>query len=301
MNKKNKKKISDYKSSTTVLFVFLNPDVFLTAVSFLKTVFVDFFITQFARKFGFTKTPIAKVDNELDQKIPFTPSKVGTYIDFVPFWIRPLSMLIKRLGYKNAKPYVIDFLKKITLAYSSAAKVYKICMSTTDRPRYHKLFYFRVIHFFDPHYFCVPSLHICVISLVWTFYRDAFSKIKEISEEDKKNYLDEIYNRAIEIAEAVLYIKQHSVNCIPAALYMMTVLIRPNFTAEDGIQFLCDMFVKTNIPIESQRELKDYMYYIFERFLLVGISDDNWLSPIKAWLKEYCINSNQTQIAKKII
>lgn len=294
------KRICNYKSGTTVLFVLLHPDVFLKVVSFIKTVLIDFFISQFARKFGFTNTPVAKVDNELDSKIPFNPDKVGIYLDFTPFWIRPLSMIIKRLGYKKAKPYVVDYLNKIKLAYNSAGKVYKICMSTTDRPKYHKKFYFRVIHFFDPHYLCVPSLHICVVSLVWTFYRQAFSEITEISQEEKDLYLNELYDNAIKIAETVLYIKQHSVNCIPAALYMMTFLMRPYFTAEDGIQFLKDMFKKSSLSQETQKELKDYMYFILERFILVGTTDDNWIEPIKAWLKEYCINTNQAFIAKKI-
>ena len=124
--------------------------------------------------------------------------------------------------------------------------------------------------------------------------------MEEFTEEEKSVYLNEIYTGAIKIAETVLYIKQHSVNCIPAALYMMTFLMKPYFTAEDGIQFLRDMFVNTDIPVQDQKELKDYMYFIYERFLLVGITDDNWIAPIKAWLKEYCITSNQAYLSKKI-
>lgn len=294
------KNIHDYRPGTLLFYAFTHFDVLLAVIHFIRVVFVDFFVSQFARKFGLTKTPIAKVDNELDDKIPFTPSKVGTYLDFTAFWMRPLSMLLKTVGSKRAKPIILAFLHKITLSYSSAGKVYRMCMSTTDRPHYHRRFYFRVIHIFDPHYLCVPSLHISVVSLVWSFYRELFKKLPEIPEDLKKSYLDELYEEAIEIAETVLYIKQHSVNCIPAALYMMTFIMKPYFKAEDGIQFLKDMFVNTDIPVETQKELKDYMYFIFERFLLVGITNDNWIEPIKAWLKEYCINSNQAYIAKKI-
>ncbi len=294
------KKIKKYKAGTTALYILLHPYILLTLVSFIKTVLIDFFISQFARKLGLTKTPIAKVDNELDNKIPFNPNKVGIYMDFTAFWIRPLSMIIKRLGYKKAKPYVIAYLNKIKLAYSSAGKVYKICMSTTDRPHYNKKFYFRVIHVFDPHYLCVPSLHICVVSLVWSFYRQAFKEIEEIPQKEKDMYLQEMYDDAIKIAETVLYIKQHSVNCIPAALYMMTFLMKPYFTVEDGINFLNDMFKSSSIPEKDLKEIRDYMYFILERLSLVGISDDNWISPIKAWMKEYCINANQAYIANKI-
>ena len=294
------KPIQSYSTTPVALFIFSNFSLALRGIFFITTVIRDFFINQFARKFGFIKTPVAKVDNELDDKIPFTPSKIGTYLDFTAFWLRPLTMLLFKLGPKKAKPYIDDFLKKITLAYKSAGRVYKMCMSTTARPRYYKMFYFRVIHFFDPHYLCVPSLHISVVSLVWSFYRKAFSEMEEFTEEEKSVYLKEIYSGAIKIAETVLYIKQHSVNCIPAALYMMTFLMKPYFTAEDGIQFLRDMFVNTDIPVQDQKELKDYMYFIYERFLLVGITDGNWIAPIKAWLKEYCIASGQAYIARKI-
>lgn len=213
-------------------------------------------------------------------------------------------MIIKKLGAKKALPIVVDFLNTIALTYKSASRVYKMCMTTTARPKYYKNFHFRLIHFWDPHYLCVPSLHIGVVSLVWSYYKNLFNSDKildsEISVTEKKDFLDELYDGAIEIAETVLYIKQHSVNCIPAALYMMTFLLKPYFTAEDGIHFLRDLFVKTDIPVSDQNELKDYMYFIFERFLLVGITDDNWISPIRAWLKEYCTNTNQAEIANQI-
>lgn len=294
------KPIRTYNHGLGLLFIFTNWDLGLRGIYFIKTVLVHFFLNQFARKFGFTQTPIAKVDNELDDKIPFTPKKIGTYLDFTAFWLRPLTMVLFRLGPKKAKPIIRDFVKKITLTYKSAARVYKVCMSTTKRPRYYKMFYFRMIHFFDPHYLCVPSLHISVVSLVWGFYRKLFAESTDFTEEEKKFYLEEIYDDAIKIAETVLYIKQHSVNCIPAALYMMSVLLHPYFTAEDGIQFLRDMFIKTDIPEHDQKELKDYMYFIYERFLLVGITGDNWILPIKTWLKEYCVNSGQVNVAKKI-
>lgn len=295
-----KKQIKDYSIIPTALFVFTDFDVFRSFLSYIKTVIKDFFLLQFARKFGFIRTPIAKVDNELDEKIPFAPEKIKKYLDFTSFWIKPLTMLIKVLGRKGAKKYLIDFFKKLDLCYYSAGKVYKICMTTTKRPRYYKNRFFRLIHFCDPHYLCVPSLHISIVSLVWSFYKKILPDIDDFTQDEKNQIIHELYDEAIEIAETVLYVKQHSVNCIPAALYMMTFLIRNDFTAEDGIQFIKDLFLKTAIPLEDQKELKDYMYFIFERFLLVGITDDNWISPIKSWLKEYCIESNQNNIAKKI-
>lgn len=297
---RKRKKIKKYRIFPAAFFIFTHFDTLMCAVRFLKTVVTDFFGIQFLRKFGLTKTPIVNVDNELDKKIPFVPEKIGVYFEFTSFWIRPLSMLIHRLGKKRAKPYIIEFLKKITEVYSSAGQIYKMCMTTTSRPRCYKKFYFSVIYFFDPHYLCVPSLHVSIVSLVWSFYRRLISQLDDFSEEEKKAYIDELYDGAIEITEAVLYIKQHSVNCIPAALYMMTFLMEPYFTPEDGIQFLKDLFAKTDIPVEVQKELKDYMYFIYERFLLVGISDYNWIAPVRSWLKEYALNTGHVLKEKKI-
>jgi hypothetical protein len=295
-----KKYIKDYSIFPTAFFVFTDFDVFKSFFKYIRTVIKDFFFLQFIRKMGLSKIPIAKVDNVLDDKIPFDPNKIKTYLDFTNFWIKPLTMLIKELGRKGSKKYVIEFFNHLQLCYFSAAKVYKICMTTTNRPKYYQNRGFRLIHFFDPHYLCVPSLHVSLISLVWSFYRRILPEITIFSEDIKNQILDELYKDAIKICEAVLYVKQHSVNCIPAALYMMTFLLPNDFSCEDGIQFLKDLFVNTEIPIEDQKELKDYMYFIFERFLLVGITDGNWIAPIKSWLKEYCINSNQEEIAKQI-
>lgn len=300
-NKKNEfKTISSYKPVTLVFFVLTDFSGFLTAVQLIVTILRDFFFIQINRKLGLKKTPIAKVDNELDKKIPFDPSKVNVYLGFIGFWINPLCMLIKRLGRKKAKPYVISFLRKITLAYKSAAQVYRICMTTTDRPHYHNTLYFRLIHFFDPHYLCVPSLHIAVVTLVWIFYREIFNEIDEFSQDEKNAYLEEIYRGTIQISETVLFIKQHSVNCIPAALYMINHLMPSHLDANDAIQILHDLFINTDVSEEDQKELKDYMYFMFERFLLTGTTDDNWILPIKDWLKEYCKAHNQSHIAEKI-
>ena len=71
---------------------------------FLYTVAKSYLGTQFLEKWGFYHIPIVKVDSPLDKKIPFTPSKVYIYMDFVYLFLRPLTMLIRRFGLKKAAP-----------------------------------------------------------------------------------------------------------------------------------------------------------------------------------------------------
>ena len=56
---------------------------------YLGTVLEDFFWLQFAVKWGFKKLPVVDVDHPLDDEVPFAPDKVGAYLDFVAYWIRP--------------------------------------------------------------------------------------------------------------------------------------------------------------------------------------------------------------------
>ena len=46
-----------------------------------------------------THRPVINVQTDLDNKIPFEPSKVNTYLGFIPFFVKPFDMMIKRLGY----------------------------------------------------------------------------------------------------------------------------------------------------------------------------------------------------------
>lgn len=64
------------------------------------------FLLQFSVKLGFRKIPITHVDHHLDDSVPFDPTKVHVYLDFVNFWIRPMSFMLKRFGVKKRYPTV---------------------------------------------------------------------------------------------------------------------------------------------------------------------------------------------------
>lgn len=275
------------RSVISVFFrAFLSPRTFKPAILYIWTVIIDFFLLQFAVKFGFKKISIINVDHPLDKKVPFTPDKVSVYLDFVAFWIRPLDYIGFRFGRKVQAQYTASFLHLVRKCYRDAAQVYRFRMTTTSRPAYYKGS-FRIIHMFDPHYLCVPSLHVIIVVLAYTFYRKAFAELGMPTEE--ANALNkEMFEGAVKITETVLYIKQHSVNCIPAALYAMTRITPQEVTPEEVVNFVNYLFTDNElVNAEDSFLIREYILDMYEQLFLHGCQDDNWITPLQRWLTMY--------------
>ena len=281
---KKLKSVSEFKTFPTWFLTLTNPFSLVELASYLRVVALDFFLIQFLRKFKFIKIPIVHVDSPLDKKIPFNTRRIADYLSFVNYWIRPLGLLIQTLGRKRALPYVIEFFSLLKKAYLSAAEIYRFRLSTTNRPHYKRRIYFAAIHLLDPHYLCVPSLHITVVCLTYSFMREVFSK-ENYSAEQIDLWNKELYAGAVNIAETVLYVKQHSLNCVSAALYMSTKIFPSLFSKEDATGFLDSMFVKSrDINEEDKRRLIDYMKSLFLDFCSEGQSSSDWKEPVKEFL-----------------
>lgn len=256
------------------------------ACGYLRTVIKDFFILQFSVKFGFKKIPILNVDHELDEAVPFTPEKVTTYLDFVAFWIRPLAYIGKRFGREAELEYTAKFLGLVDRCYRDAAQVYRFRMTTTRRPKYRKG-HFLTIHLFDPHYLCVPSLHVIIVVLAYTFYRNAFAELGiDGTEADALN--GELFDGAVKIAETVLYIKQHSVNCIGAALYAMTRITPEAVTPTEVVRFIDSLFADApSVGEENAQRIRTHIMDMYEQLFLEGCHDADWVTPLQRWLNAY--------------
>ena len=253
-------------------------------VFYLKTVITEFFLLQFKVKWGWKKIPVVQVSDPIDAGVPFLPEKSDIYLDFINFWIRSLNFVILRLGRKKSIPHLAGFLTAIGTAYHEAARVYKIRMSTTPRPPAGKNKNMRTIHRLDPHLLCVPSLHVGIVVLTHTFFTNVFRQ-EGLSQEEQNQYSTELWEGSVEIAETVLYVKQHSVNCIPAALYMMTHLLKDQFTIQDAINFIDCLFVDTShISAEQGKAIRNHIHYMFDRLLLEGCNEDDWTVPVLRWL-----------------
>ncbi len=261
---------------------------FFALIRYLWIVVKDFFLLQFTVKWGWRKIEIINVDHALDEKIPFEPSLAPVYMDFFNFWTRPLS-LITKISKKQAYTHFVDMLMLVGDIYKQASTFYKYKMTTTNRPtaEVYRDKIFDYIRRVDPHYLCVPSLHIAVVIVTYSFFKKVFKELG-YSDEDQKRYNDELYKGAIEIGETVLYVKQHSVNCIPAAVYMMTDAIPELFSIEDAIIFMDDLFAKqTNITEDDKKSINEHLHRLFEQLLLEGKYSEHWLEPLKRWLHKY--------------
>ncbi|MGI5091753.1 hypothetical protein [Treponema socranskii] len=259
---------------------------------FLRTVVRDFFWLQFSVKWRFKTIPVLDVSHPLDESIPFTPDKVKIYLNFTNFWIRPMTFLFRRLGVKKALPYCIEYLSLIETAYANAAKVYRFCMTTTKRPDYKTDAAFKMIHALDPHLLCVPSLHVAIVILASVYYAEVF-KNGDFTEEERKAYTEELKEGARRIIESVLYVKQHSVNCIPAAMYMMLYVLKDRFTISTGIDIIDSLFIDDETLSDcDKKKISAHIHFMFERLLLEGANENDWTVPVKRWLKSYARSKN---------
>jgi hypothetical protein len=293
---RGRKKDKGYRHGTplgefsTLVPLFLIPShrvSFKPGALFMGVMFKTFFYLQWAVKLGWKRVPVVHVDHPLDEKVPFKPGLAPVYLDFINFWLRALSMLLVRLGPGRGLPYCASFFTYLGRAYHEAALIYNFRLTTTRRPQ-SKRRLIRSIHRVDPHLLCVPSLHVIIVTLTWAFCRRALAAERaRIPQEDAERYLRELYAGAVEIVETVLYIKQHSVNCIPAALYLLRSYAPELFSADDAAALIDALFAESrDVPQADKERIRAYIHFQFECLLLEGALEDDWTAPVKRRLLE---------------
>ncbi|QQO10930.1 hypothetical protein [Breznakiella homolactica] len=270
--------------------------VFLTALRVLRTgklrkaawrcigsIFYNFFYLQYKAALFRGRIPVTSVDHPLDEKIPFTPGWVTIYLDFVSFWIRTIGFLIKEFG-RDAEEPVREFLDAMGDLYRFAAEVYTRNLSTTRRPRYLKKPRFILIHTFDPHLMCIPSLHVMVVIRTYTKFADIIRTLGDSGSLEPQK--QELKQGAQKITEAILYIKQHSVNCVSAAMYAMTRFDVSLFTSFEAESFVSGLFTDDEIENpDDRREIRDHILGLYRRFMEEGDSAEVWHDPLITFLK----------------
>lgn len=286
----------------------------------MSSIFYNFFFRQFASALFPGKIPVSKVDHELDEKIPFKPEWMKIYLDFTQFWIRVITFFTRRYGKPSYMP-IKQFILSIGRLYVYAAEVYTKNLSTTKRPFYIKTPRFLVIHLIDPHLMCIPSLHVMIAVQTYTQFKALAKKID--SEENLKHQIEEMKQGALAITQAVLFVKQHSVNCIPAALYAMTCFSPELFTREEAENFVSLLYSeppdfpayknkksktfvqvdKTRVPgrftvhpaasplteisKEDQDKIKNHILMLYNRFVSEREPSRPWYEPLVKFLGEY--------------
>jgi hypothetical protein len=210
----------------------------------IASIFYNFFFCQYraalAGKFNAKRSiPVSRVDHELDGRIPFAPQWIAVYLDFVGFWVRMLGFLLTRFG-GEGRNEAAEFMDAMGALYRFAGDVYRKNLSTTARPFYVKRPRFLLLHLFDPHLMCVPSLHVMAAILTYTRFKAAMEKL-----DGRRRFSPlaaEYRRKAQDITEAILYVKQHSVNCVAAAMYAMTCFDGTAFPPEEAASFCSGLF-----------------------------------------------------------
>ena len=267
---------------------FLRP----TAIRCIASIFYNFFLRQFHAAWLPGRIPVSRVDHPLDQKIPFTPSWVKVYLDFSAFWIRMMSFLLRKYG-RRSFPAVREFMESMNRLYVFAAGIYSKNLSTTSRPFYIRRPHFFFIHLLDPHLMCVPSLHVLVV--IWTYIRFA-AIIRSFGDEQRhRDQIEEMKQGALAITEAILFVKQHSVNCIPASLHAMTCFSPENFSPKEAEAFADLLFdaplpasyavPKTRLAGPEAAEIKAHIISLYRSFQEEGKIANSPEEPLLRFMK----------------
>jgi hypothetical protein len=278
------KKIAEESVPLSVFRIMGSPYLRLTDLQCIASAFRNFFLLQYRAALSPGLIPVTRVDHPLDLKIPFLPGKVKTYLDFIAFWVRCLGFLLRQCGRKALEP-VRSFIESIGQAYAFAAEVYRINLSTTDRPFYIRRLRFLIIHTVDPHLMCIPSLHVMIVIRTYTLFKET---IKAMGNEALfAAQAEELRLGALAITEAVLYVKQHSVNCISAAMYAMSRFDPRLFPPAEAERFASDLFSEGNsITKEDRDEIREYIIALYRRFLTEGEKCDDWKKPLLDFMNE---------------
>ena len=276
----------------TLLIVLLHRSLLVRGIRCIGTIFSRFFFFQF-RSALFPRLPVSQVDHVLDARIPFNPRFIRIYLDFTAFWVRIVGFLCIHFG-KPGRTHAAEFIVSITDLYHFAFQIYRKNLSTTERPNYKKNPYFWLIHSVDPHLMCIPSLHIMLMIHSYTAFNHY---LRSLGEEETLKYLAEkVFLGAVVISEAVLYVKQHSINCIAAALYTMYCFDPALFETADAETFVNSLFSAKDIPPEYApyytepladpkdiADLRKQILCLYKSFL--EKQNGHWTSPIMDFLK----------------
>ncbi|MFP3042459.1 hypothetical protein LQZ19_11650 [Treponema primitia] len=276
-------------TAASMLKILMSPILRGPGIKCIRSIFLNFFFLQYKAVLFPGRIPVTSVDHPLDERIPFTPRWVNIYLDFVAFWIRILGFLLKHYGRRALNP-VKDFLNSMNRLYQFSAEVYSKNMSTTRRPYYIARPRFFLIHLTDPHLMCIPSLHVMVMILSYTRFREILRSFGD--EEALAGRIDEINSGAALITEAILYVKQHSVNCVAAAMYAMSRFDPAMFPPEEAEIFVSRLFtpLATKLPGLAPEDgviIRDHIITLYRRFMADSRdSGEPWEAPLIRFLEK---------------
>jgi hypothetical protein len=100
-----------------------------------------------------------------------------------------------------------------------------------------------------------------------------------------------VKRQALDIVQAVLYVKQHSINCISAAMYAMSRLDPALFPAEEAELFVSGLFSRRDglpggefVQPENVPKIKSHILTLYRRFIEEGKNAGDWCEPLLRFL-----------------
>jgi hypothetical protein len=112
---------------------------------------------------------------------------------------------------------------------------------------------------------------------------------------------------ALAITQAILFVKQHSVNCVAAAMYAMTCFDRDLFPPEEAEAFTNLLFgdpppppdaaamknrlrpcaaPRTKLPPADAVEIRAHIISLYRLFLAEGKDARDWTEPLLRFLRQ---------------
>jgi len=272
-----------------ILVVLGSPRLLWAVLSFIGTAFRRFFFDQYRYRFRLrpdstNKPEIRNVEHPLDAFIPVRYESIGLYLTFIQLWISSISYLRRCLGW-SFNTDISEFLAGLRRCYLDASTVYGQCLSTTRRPAEAPSLRYAFVYAVDPHLFCVPSLHVLVVC--YTYKKlEGLLRARDDLELFRPEF-EAVKARALAITESILYVRQHSVNCIPTALSMLSVIL-PSYDELEARAFLSGLFKNDDDISEAHRnEALAYMLELYDRVAGNGLQPAERYGAIVDFLVSY--------------
>jgi hypothetical protein len=288
-------KVSAISVSGTFFRIFSNRELRPSARRCVASIFYNFFFCQHRAALFKGRIPVSQVDHPLDDEIPFIPGWINIYLDFTHFWIRGAGFLLREFR-ERAWPAVNSITDTLRALYAFAGEVYSKNLSTTRRPFYIRNFRFLSIHLLDPHLMCIPSLHVMIMICAYTQFTRLVRGLDDSGAYETQ--VTEIRRGARDITEAVVYVKQHSVNCIAAAMYAMTCFNGELFPPEEAEDFAARLFnpAGTEVPSPADRlpkmdektsiAVREHIVKLYREFLSRRpAGQEDWAKPLLDFLE----------------
>jgi len=186
-------------------------------------VWKEFFWVLYRQKLTGGMRKPKNMGHPLDLTFPYKPETVNIYLRFFDLLLGTLLEVVNLSREQSGSQKKPNQIIKESFAifvklYQTSSRVYTPWPSTTSRPQ-PKNFKLLWIYLVDPHTNCLPSLHILVsaFSCALAQHCPAWG----IESTKQRDLQSQIWNEATAIGASVLWVKQHSLNCLPAALYVL--------------------------------------------------------------------------------